>query len=195
MISNIDLIIERTNKLKKAGVCFGITSKCGDNKHIVFCDFDNINISEVFETLKNMQFHYELSTFYIVKSTNGYNAFCLSKMDLKDITSMLKEYHSIDPLFIKLSSEKRKLFVLRMDKDKHFCAKLPSYDTTKQLSNAHYRFFTEIMDFPLEPINKRLSDNLKFFRIIAYKSTKHGWCKSIKFNNLKEFKSEYGYGR
>lgn len=160
-------------KLLNANSCFGICSNTEDNKHVVFVDFDYKSYSTVYHTLSDMQNSFNLSTFYIINSLHGYNAFSLTKMKIEDIEKMLKIYKEIDPLFIKLAIEKRGFFVLRMDKDKSFCSTIQNSDYATS-SYAHYLFFKNVMRFPVSQYHKY--DSYTKTRIISYKSVKHGFA-------------------
>jgi len=175
--------------LEKAKYCFGITSITQDGKHIIMLDFDNINYSAVYDTVLDIQKNNNLSTFYIIRSNGGYNAFSLDKRPLEKINDMLKPYNLIDPLFKKLSFDKRKLYVLRMGIDKIFYNKIRCFADREQLSFGHYLFFKYTMGFPIE--KNHHYDSFRGVKIIGYKSVKHGFCDIPSLNNLKEFKSEY----
>lgn len=171
-MNNLSILIERRKKLEKAKYCFGVTSRCSDGKHVIFVDFDHVNIEKVYHSLSRLQKAFELSTFHILKSNNGFNAFCLSKMDFDDIVDMLKDCKYVDPLYIKLSEEKRRLFVLRMGSDKVYFDSIFSNDSVKMCSYAHFLFFTSVMGFPVDPYHLDRSHTI---RIIAYKSVKDGF--------------------
>jgi hypothetical protein len=171
--TDLNIILEKLEKLKQAKSCFGICSNTGDNKHVIFLDFDKKKYAEVYSCCHSMQFLYDLSTFYILETENGYNAFCLSKKTLNELKNMYKHFNSIDNLFVELSLKKRGFFVLRMTKDKRLISHIENHNA-EPLSYAHYLFFKTIMDYPLFSIDT--FDNLLTTKIICYKSVKHGYA-------------------
>lgn len=171
--TDLTVILEKLEKLKKARCCFGICSNTGDNKHIIFLDFDNKKYPEVYSCCHSMQILYDLSTFYILETEHGYNAFCLSKKTLDELKDMYQHFNAIDKLFIELSIKKRGFFVLRMTKDKRLISHIENH-TDECLSLAHFMFFKDIMDYPLFTFDK--FDDLLRLKVICYKSVKHGYA-------------------
>lgn len=171
--TDLNIILEKLEKLKQAKSCFGICSNTEDKKHVIFLDFDNKKYPEVYSCCHSMQVLYDLSTFYILETENGYNAFCLSKKTIDELKDMYIHFTNIDHLFIELSLKKRGFFVLRMTKDKRLISHIENH-TDEKLSYAHYLFFKIIMDYPLFTIDT--FDNLLKTRVICYKSVKHGYA-------------------
>jgi len=169
---NICDILDKLELLRKAKACFGICSNTKDNKHILFIDFDKIKYGSVISTLKSIQINYNISTFYVLKTTNGYNAFSLSKRSISEIEEIYNHYDNIDKLYIKLSIKKRGFFVLRMDNNKKIVGMVENHNDDI-LSFAHYRFFTDVMSYHLFDFDS--FDNFLWFKIISYKSVKSGF--------------------
>lgn len=150
-------------------------------------DFDNISLKNVETTINNIINDYKISTVYIIKTKNGYNAFSLTKKSFLEIVYMLSGYEYIDSLFIKLAVEKRGFFVLRMGKDKQYIKKIfsPFSPIDNSLSYAHYLFFKKIMDYPIQignfMVSKKYFDMLTKYKIISYKSVKHGFV-NVKYD-------------
>lgn len=167
-------IIDAIEKLNNAKYCFGITSDTTErDKHVVFWDFDGKHkLSDIALSLRNMQNAYNLSTIYILKSSNGFNAFCLSKRRLIECYNILRQTKNIDMLFVNLGYKKNNRYILRMDLDKKLTCILERH-SNETLSNSHKWFFKYIMQFPIE--DKHIYDNNFIFRIVAYKSVKYGF--------------------
>ena len=113
-------ILEAYEKLKNAKYCFGITSDTNIKyHHVLFFDFDGEHkLFEIIDSLKNVQRRYGLSTIYVLKSSNGFNAFCLSVRPMREVINILSDTNLIDDLFVRLGYEKNNRFILRMDLDK-----------------------------------------------------------------------------
>jgi hypothetical protein len=159
-------------RVKNSKYCFGICSN-NRNGHVLFFDFDgDITLKQVEESLKELILKYKLADVVILKSDNGYNAFCLNVVSLKVAYHILTDTKYICKDFVRLGYEKRKFYVLRMSWNKHYLKTLCGY-TDNMISNAHVYFFKEIMNFP---INDNLGhyDKTSAFKLIAYKSTRHG---------------------
>jgi len=168
-------ILNAIEKLKKAKYCFGICSDTNINdNHVLFFDFDGkYTIDNVIDSLKLIQKVYNLSTVYILESLNGFNAFCLDILPMKDVTIILLDTPKIDPLFVDLGYKKNNRYILRMDLDKKLITTI-SRKNNVVLSNAHHWFFKNIMNFNIED-NHIYNDSFTF-RVVAYKSVKHGYC-------------------
>ena len=168
-------IINAIEKLRKAKYCFGICSDVSwKDFHVLFFDFDNISLANVTSSLKKSQKEYDLSDIYIVESCSGFNAICLDEVKLDKCKEILDNTKYVDPLFIELGYEKNQRYILRMDIDKKVVHTLKN-KTNSVLSNAHRWFFMNIMYFPIN--EKHIYDDNFTFRIVAYKSVKHGVVK------------------
>jgi len=171
----LDLKSDIMKKILKT--CFGISSLCNDKKHVLFydadCEHSKLNLFKVENDIRKMQICGNLSTFYILKSTNGYNAFCLDKLDLQLIHNLLSTYGSmVDGDFIKYGF-KRGYYTLRIDKDKKFLKELLSYNLKKK-SKGHKILFEQYFHMLIENDG---FDNSKHIDIIRYPSKKDGFFK------------------
>lgn len=169
---NSDKILDAYQRLLNSKYCFGVTSDTSEKDyHVLFFDFDDIELHEVYKSLQDTQQKFKLSTIYLIKSVGGFNAFCLSSRRMGEVYTILKNTKHIDPLFVDLGRKKNNRYILRMDLDKKYIGKL-SYKRNDLLSNSHQWFFKNIMNYPIEK-GHVYDDNSKF-HIVAYKSVKHG---------------------
>jgi len=171
--------LKKLELLRNSKVCFGICSNTSDGKHIIMFDYDDISLNDVKNDIIAIQKKFNLSAFYVLSSDNGYNAFCLSKKSISEIKEIYNFSKHLDPLYIKLSFEKRGYFVLRMSGNKKLILTIVTNINKDIISFAHYKFFKDIMRFNLLEFNHDIyipyHDNLTTFRIIGYKSVKHGF--------------------
>lgn len=165
---------EAIERVKNSKYCFGICSNVDDKRHVLFFDFDgDISLKQVEESLKRTMLVYQLSDIYILKSDNGYNAFCLNIFDFNYVYAILKNTDFVCEDFTRLGFEKRGFYVLRMCFNKHYIKTIEGYHVDhNHLSDAHRWFFTEVMNFPIN--NNGFFELNTSFKIIAYKSSKHG---------------------
>lgn len=124
-----------------------------------------------------MQLIYDLSDIYVLKTENGYNAFCLDKLDFKELLDIYANSNRICKDFIKYCT-KRKHFTLRMSNDKRILFTLNSSCCIHERSTAHRLFFNMIMGY-------NISDSYKFdgetvISIDKFLSDKHGVYLDVK---------------
>jgi hypothetical protein len=118
-----------------------------------------------------MQLVFELSDFYILNTTNGYNAFCLDKLDFKELLDIYASSNRVCKEFIKYCS-KREHFTLRMSKDKCIISTVKSTSYKYNRSNGHRIFFTEIMGYDIK--DSIMFDKETIISIDKFLSDKHG---------------------
>jgi len=153
-------------------VCFGITSKCADNKHILFFDYDIKNLNVVCSELEYIQKIFKLSEIYIISTDNGYNAFCLDKLSFKDVLVIYSKCEIIDKDFVNYCTN-RGYFTLRMSISKKLVYIIKSNNCVHEKSNAHKKFFKDIMAYHLnDSCNFDTSQNVV---LESYGSNKHGF--------------------
>ncbi len=69
----------------------GIASRCKDNKHVVFLDWDCVDLEIVRSDVRYIQEMFNLGDFYIFKSSqkpDGYHAICLTKVPFGELTNI-----------------------------------------------------------------------------------------------------------
>lgn len=119
----------------------------------------------------NLQFTYKLSTFYILKTTNGYNAFCLDKLTINELLVIYSHAKYVDNDFIKFCAE-RDFFTLRMNGNKELILTIESKHNDNIKSNAHKIFFNDIMKYNIK--DNTSFDNETLLDIACFHSSKHG---------------------
>lgn len=163
---------------QKLNTVFGIKSITDDNKHILLLDFDisHFYYPELKSYLMQLQKDYMLSDFYILKTKNGFNAFTLDKLEKELCYNIMCENGIVDIRYAYLGF-KRGYWVLRMSEKKEYLTILQTnnrpicfYDK----SFPHYKFFIEIMFYPI--IKDNSFDDLESISFVAYQSHKHGDC-------------------
>ncbi len=125
----------------------GMTSRCRDGKHVLFFDFDGLNVDEIREELSYLQGYYGLSDFFVFKNDfeDSFHAVCLDKFTLYDAIEIISN-SSADRGFKKapiLFRQKR--WVLRVApkgnrKKPIFFGKIASKVNNNQISTAHRLF-------------------------------------------------------
>lgn len=119
-------------------VCLGYNSICEDKKHILLLDFDvpKTKLKEIEDNLFFITKKYNIPTFYIIDSTNGYNAISLGKLSLRDNLRVRSKCKYTDALHTKIGY-KRKGWVLRIGSDKKIISIITNNAPTMIKSNAH----------------------------------------------------------
>lgn len=119
-------------------VCLGYNSICEDNKHVLLLDYDvsKSRLTDIENNLFYIQKTYNIPTFYIIDSTNGYNAISLGKFTLPQNFIVRNKIKYTDALHNKIGY-KRKGWVLRIGTDKKIISVLFNNASTLEQSNAH----------------------------------------------------------
>lgn len=155
-------------------VCFGISSRCFDGKHILLGDIDKLScpLDLLKSRLREIQECYNLPNIYMLSSTSGFNFFSLCKLHITLVKDILLEVPNIDKEFVNIGF-KRGYYVLRMDKDKQFMFTLNN-KSERKLSFAHKIFFQNMLDMTID-IPYWQHDNSLNFKIVEYVSSKNGY--------------------
>ncbi len=127
---------------------FCISSICEDKNHILFWDFDNIEQHFVLRSLSQIQSKNNLGDIYLVRSLNGFNAFCLDKFFLNHAYNILfyTRWNDFNHIRIGFRSDS---WALRLSPDKKlFMMLIPTCDyQEREQSNAHFQFFKKFFGF------------------------------------------------
>lgn len=118
-----------------------------------------------------MQKLFNLSTFYIITTENGYNAFCLDKITLKQLLDVYKASYFVCQDFVKYCLN-RGHFTLRINAEKQLILIVYSNSKTFIKSNAHKEFFKTIFDYHFN--NNSCFDNDTKIIWDSWESIKHG---------------------
>jgi hypothetical protein len=136
-------------------VCMGYNSKCKDDKHILLLDYDvsKSRLKDIENNLFFIQKKFDISTFYIINSTNGYNAISLSKLTLPHIVKVRSECKYTDALHNKIGY-KRRGWVLRIGEDKKCISIVCNFGSAIEKSNAHRILLNSYYDIPIQKDNR-----------------------------------------
>jgi hypothetical protein len=152
--------------------CYGISSKVNQFEHIFMLDYDHVDIKDVTEHLIGLQKEYGLSDFYLIKSTNGFNAICLDCLPISLIYNIgIRVDCPGDRNFFKYGFE-RSYYTMRMDKDKKLLAIIRNNNCFYDKSLQHKLFLEWFFDIKIE--GNRFIDGDKL-SIIQYPSNKNGY--------------------
>lgn len=168
--------------MKKLKAVLGITNKTQDNKFIPFLDFDCSKEKEVYKDIYRVMLTFKLSNMFLIKSTNGFNAFSLDKRSFNDCLEIGMNCINIDINYIRYAIEKNN-FTLRLGKDKVFInAFFISSNRNNILSKAHYDFFKQYSNFNLFSSalmgNVFKFDKLEFIQLVRFMSKKYGYIEA-----------------
>jgi len=81
----------------------GVNSELGEGKHILMWDFDNTPLEEVKRVLSPVQYHHNLSSIYILKSSepDNYIAYCFTALQWRKVVEILAQTPLMDWNFFK----------------------------------------------------------------------------------------------
>jgi len=100
----------------------GISSKVGNNKHIILWDLDQCTLKQAEDTLKKVQKKYNLSHIYIVSDKVGsYRALCFSIVDFNALMKIIISANYVDEYFISYTAKRMKAtlrLTKKMDREK-----------------------------------------------------------------------------
>lgn len=147
-------------KRKKERV-FGYTNRCKDGKYIITLDYDNIPLNWLIGEISRLQEDYELSTFYIFKSSqDNYHAVCFDKLLYAELISVMRA-STIDQSYINVPMKfGKKIWTLRAtqkeDQGKpRFWGRVISPYDGREKSTAHINM---VEKFFLMKANRRSED-------------------------------------
>jgi hypothetical protein len=75
----------------------GITSKVGEDQHLILWDLEGCTLRQATETLADVQFKHRLGDIYVVSDAEGsFRAFCFSRRSWKEYLVILLETKHLD---------------------------------------------------------------------------------------------------
>jgi len=159
----------------------GIASRCKDNKHVVFLDWDCINIEIVKSDIRYIQEMFNLGNFYIFKSSqkpDSYHAICLTKVSFGELTD-IHSHTSCDYAFrYAIKGFTEKAWVLRCvkkgDSDTPIYIEIIKHPSKREKSYAHAVFMRQYYNLIIWTDNT--FDNEMEALFIKYKTAK---CKKV----------------
>lgn len=132
----------------------GYTNRCIDGKYIVFLDYDDMEWDWVADELKRLQDDFELSDFWIFKSSGiSYHAVCFDKVTLKEYILILKNSScDINYQGVPLKYG-QKIWTLRLtakEENIKFLGSVSSAHSLREQSTAHAMICSLLFDSPFE---------------------------------------------
>ena len=129
---------------------YAVSSRCDEegNDHVLFWDFDNVDLDIVLRSLSKVQNYHGLGDIYILQSMHGYNAFCLDKIYFNEAYNILFNTKFNDYNHIKIGRLSES-WCLKLTENKQIIKRLiptENYDMRKQ-SLAHYELFKKFYDY------------------------------------------------
>jgi hypothetical protein len=160
---------------KTSNLSFGITSLCGDGKHIYFGDCDtSLYWTDINKIVKELQSK-GLSEILVIQTCNGYNFVAFDKLSLDEIKEINDSIAPIDKEFNKYNYN-RGYYTLRMGIDKTFYTMIDDTNKTRpkdnSKSNAHRIFFENMFDIRIKDFWDGAFDNSTWFQTVFYEDTK-----------------------
>jgi len=156
----------------------GMQSRCADSRHVLFLDYDCITYDALIEELKYIQEIFQLSEFYIFKSSpkreDKYHAICLDKASFKEIWDIINET-SCDYAFKKAPGiQQIRSWVLRFAPKKsreapQFIQVLKSKYHIREQSAAHAKFLEVYYKVPVVLCNSDAENEMK---VVSYLTSK-----------------------
>lgn len=153
----------------------GITSRCKDGKHVLFFDYDHMDLPEIIDELKYLQDFFKLSHAYIFEldRNKSYHAVILDKFPLKKAYQILEETNVEWAYVNSVRFCRGREWVLRTDEKGNrpppkFKAVIKSKHNWRKISTAH-RLFLEKYEFYQVPPQKYIrEDNIHTIPIVSY---------------------------
>jgi len=137
------MIIKYFQLLENIG---GMNSLTEDDKHVGFIDVEDFDLKSLIDNLKRIQDEFNLSTFYILRSSKkkNFHCICLDKESFGFWIDVLKEFSNEKTLQYQRFAVNRGRFVLRItmkgSKQKPKLIKILKRSNTKTKSWAHWYF-------------------------------------------------------
>ena len=157
---------------RQVKVCYGISSKVYGIWGVFMADFDGVSLAEVKTYLKDVQYNYDISDIYVIRSTNGYNAIALDIMPVSLVYQIGMNIESpADRNFYKAGMT-RDYFTLRFDSSKKLLGILKNKSVKYEKSLAHKLFLEWFFGIKIPDSN---FNDTKTLDIIQYPSSKDGY--------------------
>lgn len=152
--------------------CYGISSFVSPVEHVFFIDYDNVRFKQVVDHINYMQKEFSLGDFYVIQSSNGFNAVCLDMLPSSLIYHIgINIFSPADKNYFKYGFE-RGYYTLRFDSDKHLVATISNNNKKYRKSLAHKKFLEFFFDIVIPDGN--FDTNMKL-SIIQFPSGKNGY--------------------
>lgn len=75
----------------------GITSKVGNDEHIILWDLEKCTLEQAIETLSDVQYRYRLGNIFITSDVEGsYRGWCFSRRTFKEYLKILLDTEHLD---------------------------------------------------------------------------------------------------
>jgi len=113
---------------KKIHKTAGVNSNLKDGRHVLFFDFDNVDLETVKKELYQVMFIYQLPSVTILSTgrPNSFHAFCFKRKTLTEALHIVLDCPHIDKVFVMMAF-KRGWFTLRISEKN---GRTPTYLTT-----------------------------------------------------------------
>jgi len=152
---------------------YGIGSRCFDGQYVGFGDYDNLELEEVVEELKERQQFFDLGSIYIFQTEkNGFHFICLDKKSLRNWFNILKST-SADPSFIySIKLFQNREWILRFaekgerEKPKYVCGLIKKPKKNSIVSLAHKTFLKNY--YGVNEFSSQLDDGITELSVIKY---------------------------
>jgi len=83
--------------ISKTQTLEGVTSKVGEDEHIILWDLENCTLEQAKQTLADVQYKYRLGDIYITSDCEGsYRAWCFSRRPFKEYLKILLDTEHLD---------------------------------------------------------------------------------------------------
>jgi len=75
----------------------GVTSKVGEDEHLIFWDLEKCSLEQAVETLSKVQLRYRLGDIFVTSDAEGsYRAWCFSRRSWREYLRILLETEHVD---------------------------------------------------------------------------------------------------
>lgn len=83
--------------ISKTQTLEGVTSKVGEDEHIILWDLENCTLEQAIETLTDVQYKYRLGDIWITSDAEGsYRGWCFSRRSFKEYLKILLDTEYLD---------------------------------------------------------------------------------------------------
>lgn len=150
----------------------GLNSICEDGNNIIMLDYDIKDIVKIKTELNNLIDNFRLSSFYIISSNNGYNAFCLDKVSLHELYKIYLSCENVDKDFIYLTLRKG-FSTIRFGDDKFYTLTILSSNNNIRIKSLAHRNAI-LLYYKVPVIDFKNFDNSKNVQVCRYENIKYG---------------------
>ncbi len=154
---------------------YGYTSRCEDGRHVLFLEYDRLDLNQITDEVKYLQEQYDLSHAYVFENDRekSYHIVMLDKFSLKEAYKIIEESNVEWSYLNSVRFCRGREWVLRTaEKGKRkapkFHSVIKSKHQVRKISTAHKEFLQKYEGFNVPKLKYKFEDNIYTIPVVQY---------------------------